>query len=88
MPNMNGVEVLKKVREDFPDLPFIFYTGHGSRDLMREAIKYGAFDFLDKPCLEGLEEIASRGLALGTGKQVLNSGFDGLFETEFKKLME
>lgn len=68
MPEMNGVEVLKNVRNTHPDLPFIFYTGHGSRDLMKEAIKYGAFDFLDKPYLEGLEDIVSSGLQAGLGK--------------------
>ena len=44
MPNMNGVEVLKKIRELKQETPFIFYTGHGSRELMKEAIKYGALD--------------------------------------------
>jgi DNA-binding NtrC family response regulator len=88
MPEMNGVEVLKKVRETHPEIPFIFYTGHGSRELMREAIKYGAFDFVNKPCLKGLEEIAIRGLSAGLGIDDVNQDCMQSFETEFKKLMK
>jgi DNA-binding NtrC family response regulator len=68
MPVMNGIELIKKVRELEMDLPFIFYTGHGSRDLMNEAIKYGAFDFLNKPALENLEDVVQRGLNAGLGQ--------------------
>lgn len=87
MPDMNGVEVLKKVRETHPEVPFIFYTGHGSRELMKEAIKYGAFDFIDKPCLDGLEEITERGLQIGTGQTNINESFDSSFESEYKKFL-
>ncbi len=62
MPVMNGVEFIKRVREDMSDVPFIFYTGHGNRDLMLEAAKYGAFDFLNKPSLDNLEEIVRNAL--------------------------
>lgn len=87
MPEMNGVEVLKKVRETHPDLPFIFYTGHGSRELMKEAIKFGAFDFIDKPCLDGLEEIAIRGLAKGSGNnaEIIE---EPSFESEYQKFLK
>lgn len=65
MPNMNGVEVLKKLRDMKNDVPFIFFTGHGNHSLMIEAAKYGAFDFLDKPFYEGLEDVVKRGLVVG-----------------------
>lgn len=68
MPKMNGVEVIKHIRSDKNDVPFIFYTGHGNRELMLEAAKYGAFDFLNKPDLDGLEEVVSRGLSQGFSK--------------------
>ena len=89
MPEMNGIDVLKKVRQKFPDLPFIFYTGHGSRELMKEAIKLGAFDFIDKPFLEGLESIVESGLKLGLGDSKFDSE-DTIedVETEFKKLFK
>lgn len=87
MPEMNGVEVIKKVRETHPDLPFIFYTGHGSREFMKEAIKYGAFDFIDKPNLDGLEEITLRALELGVSGSDENKG-PTEFLSEYKKLLE
>lgn len=62
MPKMNGVELLRKLRSDGNEVPVIFYTGHGNRELMIEAAKLGAFDFLDKPDLDGLEEVVSKGL--------------------------
>jgi two-component system, NtrC family, response regulator AtoC len=65
MPRMNGVEVIKEIRRQKSEVPFIFYTGHGHHGLMMEAAKYGAFDFLNKPDLDGLEEVISRGLELG-----------------------
>ena len=65
MPLMNGVEVIKKIREMGSNVPFIFYTGHRNPELMFEAVKYGAFDFLDKPHFEGLEEVISRGMKDG-----------------------
>ena len=88
MPNMNGVEVLKSIREKELQTPFIFYTGHGSRELMKEAIKLGAFDFIDKPNLEGLEEIASRGLSQGITSSNGNTEDDNAnFISEYKKLL-
>ena len=54
MPKMNGVEVLRTIREQKNEVPFIFYTAHGNDELMMEAVKYGAFDFLDKPTITGL----------------------------------
>ena len=65
MPKMNGVELLKKVRADGNNVPFIFYTGHGNRELMIEAAKFGVLDFLSKPQLEGLEEAIELGLKQG-----------------------
>ncbi|HAZ13440.1 MAG: hypothetical protein A2X86_14550 [Bdellovibrionales bacterium GWA2_49_15] len=71
MPGMNGVEVIKKTRELKNEVPFIFYTGHGNKDLMLEVAKYGALDFIDKPNMDGLEHAVVQGLKLGLeqGKQ-------------------
>jgi two-component system nitrogen regulation response regulator NtrX len=69
MPKLNGLDVIKRLRGFNKTLPFIFFTGHGSQDLMLEAAKYGAFDFLDKPNLDGLEEVVLRGLQQGLLKK-------------------
>jgi DNA-binding NtrC family response regulator len=49
MPGMTGIETLKRIRSENPDLQFIILTGHGSIEKAVEAIKEGAFDFLEKP---------------------------------------
>lgn len=65
MPKMNGVDVIRNLREKNNQIPFVFYTGHGSHQLKLEAAKYGALDFLNKPDLDGLEEVVIKGLKEG-----------------------
>lgn len=86
MPIMNGVEFIRKLRADKYDVPFIFYTGHGSHELMLEAVKYGAFEFLNKPLMEGLVEVVERGLKKGLGQED-DSVESKDFMTEYKKLL-
>ena len=49
MPQMDGIEVLTKLLEINPDLPVIILTGHGSVETAVEALKKGAYDFIEKP---------------------------------------
>jgi len=49
MPGMNGIELYDRVRSAGCMLPVIFLTGHGDVPMAVEAIKNGAFDFLEKP---------------------------------------
>jgi two-component system response regulator FixJ len=49
MPDITGIDLLKKVKEVNPDLPVIVITGHGDIALAVEAMKIGAMDFLEKP---------------------------------------
>jgi len=50
MPKMNGIELKKKMQEKFPDMKFIFMTGHGSEDNYRAgSAEAGADYFLVKP---------------------------------------
>ena len=48
MPHQNGIEFLKSVREDHPELPFILYTGKGSEEVASDAISAGATDYIQK----------------------------------------
>jgi PAS domain S-box-containing protein len=48
MPAQNGIEFLDAVRERYPDLPFILYTGKGSEEIASEAISAGVTDYLQK----------------------------------------
>jgi DNA-binding NtrC family response regulator len=49
MPNIDGMEVLEKLFESSPDVPVVMISGHGNIDTAVEAIKKGAFDFIEKP---------------------------------------
>lgn len=49
MPNMDGMEVLEKLFEISSDTPVVMISGHGNIDTAVEAIKKGAFDFIEKP---------------------------------------
>jgi len=49
MPEITGIDLLRRVREVKPDLPVIVITGHGDVPLAVEAMKLGAADFLEKP---------------------------------------
>ena len=49
MPKMDGIEVLQKAAEISPDIPVIMISGHGNIDTAVEAIKKGAYDFIEKP---------------------------------------
>ncbi len=49
MPEMDGMEVLDKVMELKPDTTVIMISGHGDIDTAVEAIKKGAYDFIEKP---------------------------------------
>lgn len=48
MPEQNGIEFLESVREEYPNLPFILYTGKGSEKIASSAISVGATDYLQK----------------------------------------
>jgi PAS domain S-box-containing protein len=48
MPETDGIEFLEQVRTEFPDLPFILFTGKGSEDLASEAISAGVTNYLQK----------------------------------------
>src|SRR6188508_2848540 len=60
MPKMDGLEVLDKTKEAGITTHFIIISAHGTIDVAVEAVKKGAFDFLQKPFDLGRLEITLR----------------------------
>jgi DNA-binding NtrC family response regulator len=50
MEDMDGIELLKILKKTSPDLQVIMLTGHGSEIAAKDGIKFGAADYLIKPC--------------------------------------
>jgi PAS domain S-box-containing protein len=48
MPGETGLDLLRTVRESYPDLPFVLFTGRGSEEIAGEAISAGVSDYLQK----------------------------------------
>ena len=46
---MDGIDILKTVKRDNPDIPIIIISGHGNIEIAVAAIKQGAYDFIEKP---------------------------------------
>src|ERR1700676_5474382 len=49
MPGMDGLTLLAKIRELLPQTPTLLITGHGEHDLAIQALRGGAYDFIQKP---------------------------------------
>ena len=46
---MDGIDILKKVKIDHPNVPVVIISGHGNIEIAVSAIKQGAYDFIEKP---------------------------------------
>jgi len=63
LPDMHGLDVLKVIREEEPDIPVIIVTGHGEIDCAVQAMKLGAYDYMKKPYnLDTLLLVAAKAL--------------------------
>lgn len=89
MPEMSGLDLVRRLREQGVDLPVIVMTGHADVPLAVEAMKAGALEFLEKPFEEGVLlraiRIALRGGPPGhdaTEKARLLAIFEGLSPRE------
>ncbi|ATA21279.1 two-component system C4-dicarboxylate transport response regulator DctD [Gibbsiella quercinecans] len=61
LPGISGLELLNRARARDSDLPVILITGHGDVEMAVEAMRNGAYDFIEKPCSsEKLLEVVGR----------------------------
>jgi signal transduction histidine kinase len=58
MPNMDGIELLQKIKLENPETEVVMITGHGDMDLAIKSLKYKATDFITKPINVNVLEIA------------------------------
>jgi signal transduction histidine kinase len=58
MPNMDGIELLQKIKRENPEAEVVMITGHGDMDLAVKSLKYEATDFITKPINVHVLEIA------------------------------
>jgi PAS domain S-box-containing protein len=49
MPGISGLDLLREIRRLSPETPTLLITGHGEHDLAVQALRYGAYDFIQKP---------------------------------------
>ena len=68
MPEMSGIELLRRLRDMSIEIPVIVITGHGDISLAVEAMKVGAIDFLEKP-FEDDRVLAAIGFALDRSQE-------------------
>ncbi|HEV7735525.1 MAG TPA: UDP-3-O-acyl-N-acetylglucosamine deacetylase [Candidatus Binatia bacterium] len=63
MPEMDGIELVQRMRAQAPALPIIVISGHGTIETAVKVIRLGAFDFLEKPFqLDALLRVVGRAL--------------------------
>lgn len=72
MPELNGVEVIRRLRKSNPSLTVVVITGYPSMDTAREVMKLGAYDYLPKPF---------------TPKELRDAVFDAIGKQDPKKAM-
>ena len=58
MPGMDGIQLLRKIKQESPDTEVIMITGHGDIDLAIKSLKFEATDFITKPINGEVLEIA------------------------------
>ncbi len=83
MPNQNGIDLMKNIRKIRHEISFIFITGHGEMDSAIAAIKYGALDYIRKPCtvedvhlaIEKAERIIDLNRRLHIDEQIFRNTF-------------
>ncbi len=97
MPEMDGIDVLKKIMEIKPETTVVMISGHGNIDTAVEAIKHGAYDFIVKPLdlnrlLITIRNAGDKSVLVKETKilkQKVNKGYEIIGESpQIKKVLE
>lgn len=88
MPKMNGLEFVKQLRQQGVDSPVVFLTGFADKEKAVEALRLGAYDFLEKPCPgELLLLTVRRAMQFGSRLKEIEKGLDRIL-TNLQSLSE
>jgi len=92
MPEMDGIELLSRIKEHNPDTEVIMITGHGDMDLAIKSVKYEATDFVTKPINDEILEIAlqraQERIAIRRQLNEYTQNLEQLVREKTKKLVE
>ncbi len=85
MPGMDGIEFMGVLKENYPHIPLIMVTGYGTLEIGIEAVKNGAFDFIEKPfssqkLLSSIQNALKQIVPVQDQEQ-LTKGFDNIVGT-------
>lgn len=86
MPEMDGVEACRQVRDELPEVKVVMLTMHADQDVLASAIRAGASGYLVKDC--STEEIASAVRMAVSGETVLSPQLAASMLNEVRKLDE
>jgi DNA-binding response OmpR family regulator len=90
MPGIDGMEVLRRVKKNYPDVQVIILTGHGSEQDEEAARRLGAFDYLQKPAnIDDLVATIRKAWHKKVEASMVAGAFaeEGMFDTA-RKIME
>lgn len=74
LPDISGLEVLRKIRQEMPEVPVLMITAYASVDSAVEAMKEGALDYLEKPLdLEELHLVVERELGNAAVRRLVDA---------------
>jgi len=87
MPLLNGIEVLKRIKQRWPELPVVMLTAYGTIRLVVEAMREGAVDFISKPFAHGqIDKVVAEVLG-GTEQRVDMTKLMGEVTHDVKNLL-
>ncbi len=88
MPQIDGLTVLKRIKEAMEDMPVIMLTAHGTMESAVEAMKMGALDYISKPFdIEALKVVIEKALGIGELKRQVHYYREALQENMGKPII-
>jgi signal transduction histidine kinase len=92
MPGIDGIQLLRKIKEELPETEVIMITGHGDMELAIQSLKHEASDFITKPIHDEVLDIAlkraSDKITVRSQLREYTENLEKLVEEKTRKLLE